>query len=285
VRQIDKIYNFFLTKLNDNTLDLTFYGNSVFEFSPNGEKFAIHVPKEDSLVLDKKEYAPTYFYSYDSIGTVTKDKRRDWQLFFNIAIPIQSRSYAHENDDYLDWIDNVGEQLNGEQFEIDGKKANFKVEPLKLVGYFDREDYTYIIVDINVKITVTDGRLDNETGFTISTGSLDPVAIDYNTITLSMSKVPEPKEDKRTYKRIKTLIAGQSLALQIDFNYLGSDVEQVMLQDLRGLLSDYKQEYTVTMNDPDLGEHSYTMHIIRGTEGSTPNSIRTLNIEMEETNV
>ena len=94
-----RLYDLILDKLNENTQDVTFSGNYMFEFnqqlaSGNSKNFSIVSRNADSLDFTTTDIVPLVDVQSIQIPFVEKNKRDDWEREFYVAIEIPQGTHT-----------------------------------------------------------------------------------------------------------------------------------------------------------------------------------------------
>ena len=161
----NKIFDYVLEKLNENTNEVIFDGNYTFKFFPQQAKDVdtFHIlKKEDGLEYEPHEVVPFVDVSTVEIPFNTKNKRSDWEIEYYLAFKIDKQkdengqlllAFNYESDEYQALMETYNlfkDQLNHQISDI---KAAFKVREPQRVSTFFHDGHYYTVFALTFNIT------------------------------------------------------------------------------------------------------------------------------------
>jgi hypothetical protein len=267
-----KIYDYFLTQLNNNTDGLVYKGNFLFQFF--NDSMQVYEPVEGKLVKEAVDFRPVAITTSEDIPFVENNGRVDWLLEIGMLIPIEGQVYDEATDlDYAN-IRTVCTAMNGSSITVEGTKYAIKVSPYpKYRGWSLLGEKKYAILSITFNLTET-----NKGNFTQDwTISVDSKVLDYVNASFTTSKRFYTANDKSDDSNDYNKPIGRSIVLEVTFNY---DNETQLLAEVMGS-SALKQEHTVVLT---FGETSYTYKMVveSAPMALSPGNVMQLTVRMVE---
>lgn len=172
-----RLFDLILTKLNENTQDVTFSGNYMFVF--NNQQIGSHnfeIVSRDADALDFKstEFIPLVDIQSIQVPFVELNKRDDWEREFYVAIKIPKTRNATTNQmeivfdesnpryqAILETIENLSDNLT---FVEGDYKYTFKVKEPTKVSVFTYNNTKYQVLALTFNLTsLSKGFFGNET--------------------------------------------------------------------------------------------------------------------------
>ena len=103
-----RLYDLILTKLNENTQDVVFSGNYMFEFNQqlagNGNfNFSVVSRDADALEFSSTDIVPLVDVQSIQIPFVEDNERDDWEREFYVAIEIPATRNAVTNESIIEF--------------------------------------------------------------------------------------------------------------------------------------------------------------------------------------
>ena len=172
-----RLYDLILSKLNENTQDVVFSGNYMFQFNQQlagGNNFSIVSRSADALEFSTTDIVPLVDIQSIQIPFVENNQRDDWEREFYVAIEIPQTTDATSNEMVIEFdesnpryqavletLENMASNLT---FIEDGYKYTFKVkEPTKVnVMVYNGKYYQLLALTFNLT-SLSEGFFGNET--------------------------------------------------------------------------------------------------------------------------
>ena len=280
-----RLYDLILDKLNDNTQDVVFSGNYMFEFNQQlsgGTNFSIVSLNADALEFTTTQVVPLVDVQSIQVPFVETNKRDDWEREFYVAIEIPKtrNSITNEMEIYFDeelaqyqavleTLENLSDNLT---FEDDGYKYTFKVKEPTKVNVMTYNGIYYQILAMTFNLTsLESGFFGNETKAYF--GEADDASFDETTdyildfvelneivgkTTRATSNVNNTEETYQVDKRI------YENTLTINFN---GNLADMLIYKEKALISDIDITYQIKITNKNLntlaGENlDYTINVL-----------------------
>jgi len=281
-----RLYDLILDKLNENTQDVVFSGNYMFEFNQQQvgtRSFEIISRDIDALEFTSTEFVPLVDVQSIQVPFVETNKRDDWEREFYVAIRIpetinettnQTEYKFNESNPQYQAILETLENLSANLTFIDGDyKYTFKVkEPTKVsVMTYGGKYYQILAITFNLT-SLEKGFFGNETKIYFglasdgSFGETDPYALDFVEFTEVVGKTTRTTDnindtetsftvDKRTWE-VPVLV--------INFN---GNLADMLIYKEKAATSDIDIEYQIKITNKNLntfaGENlDYTYNVL-----------------------
>jgi hypothetical protein len=270
---MQKIFDYFIEQLNNNTDGLVYKGNFLFRFET--DRLSVYEPVEGKLVNEEVKYRPVALTTSEDVPFVENNNRVDWLLEVGMLVPINGDAYDATTDlDYAN-IQSVCRAMNGSSITVEGTKYSVKVSPYpKYRGWtFLGETAQYAILSVTFNLTeTTSGNFTQD--WTIS---VDSKVLDYVNASFTTSKRFYTANDKSDDSNDYNKPIGRSIVLEVTFNY---DNETQLLAEVMGS-SALKQEHTVVLT---FGETSYTYKMVveSAPMALSPGNVMQLTVRMVE---
>jgi len=233
---MQKVFDYILTQLNDNTDGLTYKGNYIFRFFE--DKMTVVESVTGSLYNEELEITPVSVLSKAPVTFVENNKRIDWMLELGFLMRIEGQEYDATTDlDYANLV-SVLDDLQGETVTIDGKKYSFKTQEPDYSGYSKLGKSKYAIISTTLNVSqISFGYFGQDSTFVLGSDTLDVtrVAVGVNKEFYTSGKNNDLENDFN--KPI-----GRSVFLELTFNYNG---ETELLNEARGKAT-LTDTYTLT---------------------------------------
>lgn len=279
----ERLFNLWLSKLNENTQGITFDGNFMFQFSRAGTyDFEIISRDEDSLDFERTEVVPVVNAQQIETPYIQLNEQSDWEIEVLCALkvdetrhPITNKKVIEFNGEDLRYqaLLETTETLKNQLTFIEGDyKYTFKVREPNKVNVFKYNGSYYQVLSITFNLTtLTSGFFGNETKIYLglkSDGSFDETS-DYELDVLQFNEVVGKttrdnsnetsdevvkKADKRTWEA----------SMSVNFN---GNVADLLLYDELSAQATLDNEYQVYITNEALntltGENKdYTYDVI-----------------------
>jgi hypothetical protein len=292
------LYDFFLEKLNQNSLGVEFSGNFMFKFWPQGSgvnEFEILYKSEESEDLNflTKEVVPLVDIQTIEIPFVEKNKRSDFEKEFYVAIRVENDvnefnqrviEFDENNIKYqaiLETLESIKETLT---YNFQGFKYTFKVKEPQKVNVFKYSGSYYQILALNFNASrVQTGFYGNEMKFSLgeqgeSLEELDIVEVDI------MSGKNTSVFNEITFQSTdqKTKINSRTWQAQLTINYRGTNVDNLVFNEMIALDTDLIfKPYDLRLEQA--GEiYDYEVLITSVNGNFRNNSLQTLTFQLEK---
>jgi len=267
-----RLYDLILDKLNENTQDVTFSGNYMFEFnqqlaSGNSKNFSIVSRNADSLDFTTTDIVPLVDVQSIQIPFVEKNKRDDWEREFYVAIEIPQTENAitgemiiefdESNPRYQAILETLETLASTLTFTEDGYKYTFKVkEPTKVtVMVYNGKYYQLLALTFNLT-SLEEGFFGNETELYFGEiaddafGETAPYQLDVIEFSEIVSKVTRQNSNSNatdeTYSVDKRLYEAN---VTINFN---GNLADILLYKEKALFADMGNEYQIKITNKNL---------------------------------
>ena len=265
-----RLYDLILDKLNDNTQDVVFSGNYMFEFNQQlsgGNNFSIVSIEADALEFTTTDVVPLVDIQSIQVPFVETNQRDDWEREFYVAIEIPATRNATSNEkEYkfdesnpqyqavLETIENMASNLT---FTEDDYKYTFKVkEPTKVnVMTYNGKYYQILAMTFNLT-SLVNGFFGNETKIYFgesddaSFGETDDYALDFvefNEIVgktvRATSNINDTEETFQVDKRI------WNSTITVNFN---GNVADMLIYKEKAVISDIDKTYQIKITNDNL---------------------------------
>ena len=291
------LYDFFLEKLNENTLGVEFSGNFMFKFWPQGSginEFEILYKSEESEDLNflTKEVVPLVDLQTIEIPFVEKNKRSDFEKEFYVAIRIEYDvndfnqrviEFDENNIKYqaiLETLESIRDTLT---YTYEGFKYTFKVKEPQKVNVFKYSGSYYQILALNFNASrVQSGFYGNEMQFFIaeqgqSLSQLDVVEADImmGKNTSSFNEIAFTATDQQTKINSRTWQA------QVTINYRGNAVDNLIFNEMLAInAGKIVQPYQFRMTQGGVN-YNYDVFLTSANITFRNNSLETLTFQLE----
>ena len=268
---MEKIFNLFISTLNDNEEGLLFKGNFLFQVERDSMK--IYSPVEGKLIVEQMDYALVSLFSPIETPFNERNKRSDWTLSLNIAVPIEGQEYT-VYDKHYQVIKDAVDTLHASVHTIDGVKHALKItKPKPSNAWFNLNNKKYTILQVDVTFTETlFGYFGQETTWYLDDVLLDVISISRG-VTKSYDRNNEVFLETNTYDDV----IGRTMTWILRFNY---DDFEAMLDELDAE-SDLSATYTLkkTFNG---NEKTWKVYIHNIQEISEINAIDRIELTLHE---
>lgn len=270
-----RLYDILIERLNSNSLGVEFSGNFMFRFWQQGtgiNEFEIMQKEVDeegnplSLEFTQKEVVPVVDIQSIEIPFVERNKRSDWEKEYYIAIRVEykvnefnQRVIEFDEDDVkyqalLESLATIGDNL---LFTKDGYKYAFKVKEPSDVNIFKYSGNYYQILAVGFTLTsIEQGYFGNETQVYLAAlddtnfGLTNDYRLDFTDVQVLLSKettVLAPVE----LKEHKVHINKRHWSARITINYLGNVADNLLKEEVHGLVEDNRKKYQIRFKRGD----------------------------------
>ena len=270
-----RLYDIFLERLNDNSFGVEFSGNFMFRFWQQGQginDFEIMYKEVDEegnptdLMYKVKEVVPVVDVQSIEIPFVERNRRSDFEKEYYVAIRVEyginefnQRIIEFDEQDVkyqalLESLATIGENL---LFEKDGFKYAFKVKEPSDVNIFKYNGDYYQLLAVGFTLTsIKKGYFGNETQVYFglaSDNNFGPTLdyqLDFTEMQVMVSKettVLAPVDEKEH----KVHINKRHWSSQITINYIGNIGDNLLKQEVHGLVTDNREKYQIRFKRGD----------------------------------
>jgi hypothetical protein len=271
-----KIYDYFLTQLNNNTDGLVYKGNFLFRFFTDEMK--VYDTVENKLVKEAVEFRPVSLRTSEDVPFVENNGRVDWLLEFELLAPLKGQIYDETTDlDYAN-VKTVCTALNGAVVTVEGTKYAIKVSPYpKYRGWDFLGAKKYAILSIVMNLTeVESGEFGQDSEWT-----LDGVALDVINQDIVTTRRFYSNDKKNTSDNDFNRPSGRVKMVTLTINYDPDNVACQHLFNESRSARDLKTTYTL-VETTTLDTYSNEMYVRSAGEASQRNSVRRLVVEFVE---
>ena len=174
-----RLYDLILGKLNENTQDVTFSGNYMFQFNQqlaanSNFNFSIVGATNDALEFTTVNVVPLVDVQSIQVPFVEQNERDDWEKEFYVAVKIPQSQHPTTNETIIEFdesnpryqaiLETLENMRSNLTFIEDGYKYTFKVkEPTKVnVMTYGGAYYQLLALTFNLT-SLTNGFFGNET--------------------------------------------------------------------------------------------------------------------------
>lgn len=210
---MQNIFNYFLTKLNDNVDGLVYRGNYIFKFFQ--DSMSVLEPVTGKLVNEEIDITPVALVSKTPVPFVESNKRIDWLLEFGLLVRISGQEYDATTDlDYAN-IESVTDALQGSVYESGSTRYVFKTQKPDYKGYTVLGRSKFAIISVIMNVTQIDfGYFGNDSVWAVGSKTLDTVQV-----ARSSTKRFYTADKKNTTANDYNKPIGRSIVIEITFNY------------------------------------------------------------------
>lgn len=299
--QRKRIFDFVVSKLNENTQGVTFSGNFVFKFYNQQQgvsDFEIISKNEDSLDFESTEIVPVVQAQSIEIPFVEKNERSDFEQEYYVALKIENRINEETNqqllefDDtdpkYLAMVETVEAFKTSLSFNFDGYKYTLKAKEPQVIQTFKYNGNYYTLFSLGLNMTaLKDGFYGNEMAFYLCNAT-DAITAD-DLLDTADADIVVGKQTV-VYNNIdftatdqQTQVNSRNFQAQLTVNYRGSDFDpdQLLFNELMAQntdLIDRKYRFRATQN----GVNYDKIVVITSINGNfRNNSVQQITVQFE----
>ena len=282
-----RLYDLILTKLNENTQDVVFSGNYMFEFNQQlagsgNFNFSVVSRDADALEFSSTDIVPLVDVQSIQIPFVEDNERDDWEREFYVAIEIPATRNAITNESIIEFdeanpkyqavLETLENMVSNLTFIEGDYKYTFKVkEPTKVnVMTYGGTYYQLLALTFNLT-SLSEGFFGNETKLYLglaSDGSFGETApylldnVEFNEIVAktvrATSNIDNTEEGYTIDKRL------WESTITVNFN---GNVADMLLYKEKALFSTIKLEYQIKITNKNLNTHAgenldYTINVL-----------------------
>ena len=270
---MQNIFDYFITKLNDNTDELVYRGNYIFKFFQ--DSMTVLEPVTGKLVNEEIDITPVALVSKTPVPFVESNKRIDWLLEFGLLVRISGQEYDSLTDlDYAN-IKSVTDDLQGSVYEVGSTRYTFKTQEPDYKGYTILGRSKFAIISVIMNVTQIDfGYFGNDSVWKVGSYTLDTVQV-----ARSATKRFYTADKKSTTANDYNKPIGRSVVIEITFNY---NDETDLLLEVQGKQT-LTKTYTVSETFNEGTPVTYTMTVESGSEIQVRGVVKQLIIRLVET--
>jgi len=283
-----RLYDLILDKLNENTQDVLFSGNYMFEFNQQQtgtRNFEIVSRDSDSLEFSTTDFVPLVDVQSIQVPFVENNERDDYEREFYVAIYMPETTnettnqteykFSESNPQYqaiLETLENLRSNLT---FTDGGYKYTFKVKEPTKVGVMTYGAKYYQLLAMTFNLTsLTSGFFGNETKAyfglksDLSFDETDDYELDFMDLTEVVGKATRPisnvNDTDEKYTIDKRL---WEATLTINFN---GNVADLLIYKEKAATSDLNLEYQIKITNKNLNTFAdedldYTYNVLLST--------------------